>query len=444
MSSSTIPEPSAHALRLLVLGPTGLTGTDELRTAALLRQPKRVALLAYCALETSEGFCRRDRLASLLWPEFDQASARTYLRKSLFGLREALGEELFITRGDDEVRLNADLVWCDAVAVERCVATERWSEALALYRGDLLEGFFPEGVSQEFQEWLSATRRRLKDRVAQAAWKCAAVEEARGDRTAAVAFARRARELDPDSEEGVQRLLLLLDRLGDRGTALREYAQWKLRLRTEFGVEPAPETRWIANRLQEARRGESHETPPANVMRDFAGPAAIAPESPTEAAIPTSTTGRTRTNSSPHRLSRWRVLLGVGSVAVAAFVAGRYSTAVGRHPSLYVPPIRQLSAPGDDETTAALHEEIVTQLALDTSLVLRAAAEPSSTFVLELGIQRADSRVRVTARLVRRSDSRTFWATILDDSLNSTTLRPPEFAGTIVTDVRGALRTYRR
>ena len=229
---------------------------------ALARQPKRLALLAYLALTTVDGFRRRDHVISLFWPELDQAQARTYLRKALYGIREALGEDLFINRGEDEIRLDHTVVWCDAVALQQRARDGQWPDALSLYRGELLDGMYPEGVAAEFQEWLDGQRRSLRELAARAAWETATIEEARGDRGAAVAMARRARELDPDNEEGVRRLMELLDRRGDRGGALKVYGEWQARLMEDYGVEPAPETRKLANRVRAARKGESHETPP--------------------------------------------------------------------------------------------------------------------------------------------------------------------------------------
>jgi DNA-binding SARP family transcriptional activator len=77
---------------------------------------------------------------------------------------------------------------------------------------------------------VDAQRRTIREFAARAAWETSRAEEARGDRGAAVAMARRARELDPDNEEIVRRLMELLDRRGDRGGALKVYGEWQARL----------------------------------------------------------------------------------------------------------------------------------------------------------------------------------------------------------------------
>ena len=87
---------------------------------------------------------------------------------------------------------------------------------LAAFPEQVVGGYPPEDLVQ-WRGFLDAQRRSLRELAARAAWETATIEEARGDRGAAVAMARRARELDPDNEEGVRRLMELLDRRGDRG-----------------------------------------------------------------------------------------------------------------------------------------------------------------------------------------------------------------------------------
>ena len=61
-------------------------------------------------------------------------------------------------------------------------------------------------------------------------------------RTAEAGQARRAVELDPDDEQGVARLIALLDLHGDRSGALSVYAALERRLAEGFSAQPAPET----------------------------------------------------------------------------------------------------------------------------------------------------------------------------------------------------------
>ena len=73
-------------LRLTLFGPPQLT-VDA--TPIDLHRDKALALLAYLA--TTGMVHRRDHLAALLWPDYSQSSARTYLRQTFYILSKALG-----------------------------------------------------------------------------------------------------------------------------------------------------------------------------------------------------------------------------------------------------------------------------------------------------------------------------------------------------------------
>lgn len=50
------------------------------------------SLLAYLLLNADKSI-RREKLAGLLWPDSDEASARNNLRQALWRLRSVLGED---------------------------------------------------------------------------------------------------------------------------------------------------------------------------------------------------------------------------------------------------------------------------------------------------------------------------------------------------------------
>src|SRR2546426_9919169 len=89
-----------------------------------------------------------DSLLALFWPELDQEHARAALRQALHVVRDALGADVIVTRGDEEVGLDFERIWCDVVAFDAVVAAEQFDEALGLYQGDLLEGLFSSGAGE--------------------------------------------------------------------------------------------------------------------------------------------------------------------------------------------------------------------------------------------------------------------------------------------------------
>ena len=76
-----------------------------------LERRKALALLAYLALARQAQ--SRDALAALLWPGYDQTTARGNLRRTLSSLHEALHRAwLVIDRDTVELR-RADELWID-------------------------------------------------------------------------------------------------------------------------------------------------------------------------------------------------------------------------------------------------------------------------------------------------------------------------------------------
>jgi predicted ATPase len=146
-----------------------------------------------------------------------------------------------VSHGNEEVGLDFAVVRCDVAEFDCAVAAGRLIEALDLYRGELLEGFFISGAP-DFERWQDDERRRLRETAARAAQTLVEEVEGGGDLAAAAIWARRAFRLAPHDEAQLRHLLTLLDRLGDRAGALQAYDEFARRLAQEFESEPAAET----------------------------------------------------------------------------------------------------------------------------------------------------------------------------------------------------------
>ncbi len=153
-----------------------LLGAFELSdgTQRLVRLASRpmVALLARLALAPERNH-PREELVELLWPGVDPQVSRNRLRQTLSVLRSVLeppsqvpAPVLLADRHD--VRLVRGALECDVAAFEREARLGRAAQALALYRGELLPGFFDEWVLDERQR-LEAVSERLAGHVAAAA-----------------------------------------------------------------------------------------------------------------------------------------------------------------------------------------------------------------------------------------------------------------------------------
>lgn len=228
-------------LRLRTLGAVDLTSeqqTAELRQ--LLQQPKRVGLLVYLRLNASNGSVRRDTLLGVFWPRLSQERGRRALSQALYVLRQSLGNGLVETVGQDAVGVDPERIWCDASSFETALAEGDAEKALALYRGDLLDGFFVSDAP-EFERWLDGERDRLRSLAAEAAGSLAEREESGGNPVGAARWARRRAQLTPYDERAVIDLIGILLRGGDRSGAHREYELYRDRLRADLELEPPAE-----------------------------------------------------------------------------------------------------------------------------------------------------------------------------------------------------------
>lgn len=234
-------------LRLSILGGAALEGTDSVQS--VLAQPKRLAVLAFLALRMSRGVQRRDTLLGLFWPESDDERARNALNVALYSLRRALGPGIMVSRGREEVGLDPAELWCDAVAFEEALDAGLLEEALELYRGELLPGYFLSNAP-EFERWLDGERARLAHRAFKAARMLAEGAEAVGDHPAAAEWARRMLAIVPGSEQSLRRLIVLLDRMGDRAGAVRAYDRFARQVNEDLELDPSPETRALVEAIR--------------------------------------------------------------------------------------------------------------------------------------------------------------------------------------------------
>lgn len=306
-------------MRFQTLGTIRLRATDGSDVEAVLAQPMQVSLLAYLAVCRPRGFHRRDTLLGLFWPELDADHARGALNQAVYRLRGSLGRDVVTGRGKDEIGIDERLLWTDAVAFEQAVENESYRQALELYGGDFLPGYFLSGAPT-WERWMEGERARLQRLASTAAWHLA--EAAAGDGRAEDTghWGRRAHALRPRDEASLRRLISLLDRVGDRAGAVRAYDEAVDLFAAEYGTEPSPETKASIERVRARTRPTptpdatplsrppDHGTPSEASPHDAAGRPAAADDVP-ETSIPNA--------PNPERWS----LSGVG-VAAAVILLG--------------------------------------------------------------------------------------------------------------------------
>ena len=216
------------------------------------------ALPAYLACHAGRALSR-DQMATFLWPEKNQESARRNLRQALYNIRHQFpGNTQPMETTRQEIRFSDEIEWWIDVlsfeaALDESMGSERGhphllTEAVGLYRGDFLAGFHVKG-SAEFDPWMLAEQERLRERAISALRRLVDNYLARGSFRLGIQYAQRLVTLDPMSEDAHRKLMRLYVLSGRRGRALAQYVKLETILEEELGVEPMEETQRLRQRV---------------------------------------------------------------------------------------------------------------------------------------------------------------------------------------------------
>jgi len=163
-AAASPPDSAADAAiwRVRLLG--GFQIDDGRHRLTRLRSRAAMALLARLAMAPTRDHAREE-LVALLWPEADDSTGRSRLRQTLSLLRAVLepagGREVLLA--DRRVlRAVPGALWCDVTVFEASWRCAPPAQALALYGGELLPGFFDQWVVEERRR-LQALADRLGD-----------------------------------------------------------------------------------------------------------------------------------------------------------------------------------------------------------------------------------------------------------------------------------------
>jgi predicted ATPase/DNA-binding SARP family transcriptional activator len=221
-------------------------------------QRKVQALLVYLAC-TGRAH-PREILAEMFWEERTQSQALANLRTALTSLRKTVGPFVTITRemaGTDP----ASHVWLDATEFEAQIDAAgsdiaRLSNAVELYQGDFLAGFYVD--SHAFEEWATRERERLRLRMMDALDTLITCHMEGSDTQAGIARANQLLTMDLLREETHRQIIDLLWRSGQRGAALEQYDTCCRLLADELGIEPTPETTALYDKIRAGEVAYEH------------------------------------------------------------------------------------------------------------------------------------------------------------------------------------------
>jgi DNA-binding SARP family transcriptional activator/predicted ATPase len=213
----------------------------------LLEIPSRPAQSLFAYLTMHPGITqRRERLASLLWPETNESNARSYLRQALWRLRKALesgglNSEDFLLISNINVTFHAEgEYWLDAKQLlkgDERKPLDELIEIVDLYRGELLPGFYDEWVLSERERLQAAYHQKMNlllERLIEA-----------GEWETALEWSERWIQLGNAPEPAFRAMFRAYAGLGNLGMVSATYQRCVESMQRELGLEPSPETQHL-------------------------------------------------------------------------------------------------------------------------------------------------------------------------------------------------------
>ena len=436
--------------RLRTFGTLALAGpADDTLLGKHGHQHRRLALLAVLAAAGEQGRSR-DQLLLLFWPDGTQSRGRHSLEQLLYAIRSSIDEAVFA--GVNPVRLNPDVVSSDVGGFQSALARGDLEGAVEVYRGPFLDGFYLSDAP-EFEQWLDAKRARLERSYSGALERLAQSAEATQDHATAVRWWRKLAETDPVSSKNATGLIRALMNAGDHAAALQYAEHYEAVVAQELGTSVGPA---VANLVAEVRAKTKTERiavleslPPPRRPRPHAAPV------PAD-AMPVA---QRQPERSPRRRSAPYAIGAVAIVVIIAIAAWLRATLGHSTPlpaaerSIAVLPFANVS--GDQQDAAfvdGLSEELIAVLARIPNLrvmaptsafafknssagVRRIAGSLGVSNILEGGVQKAGSRLRVQVRLVDARDGSTRWSEIYDRELKDIFSLQSDIAGAVAREL---------
>ncbi|MGA9192961.1 MAG: tetratricopeptide repeat protein [Anaerolineales bacterium] len=330
-------------LRIFLLGHFEVTLDG--RPAEIDSRPVQL-LLAYLALNAKSPQ-PRDRLAGILWPDSDESNALANLRHALWRLRQAIGEDNYLDISKTTLQLNPDADWwVDTAQLEaaRGPAEEidQLIQAVDLYQGHLLPGFYEDWVSLERDRLEGLFQRKIQTLVESLTHA--------GKWDEVVAHSERWIALGSSPEPAYRALMQAHAALGDAAAMANTYQRCREALMNDLGVEPSPETEGLYRQLASGER----PTPPAPGAKptqvQSTQPATNLPASTTPffgrrteikelTALLENDDVRLATITGPGGIGKTRLALEVGAVVLSDFPDGVWFVDLSpiRDPDLVLP-----------------------------------------------------------------------------------------------------------
>ncbi|MFN8493781.1 MAG: BTAD domain-containing putative transcriptional regulator [Caldilineaceae bacterium] len=225
-----------------------------------LEQRRAQELLCYLFLHR-DHLHQREKLATLFWPDSSPAQSKCYLRQTLWRVQSALNhsmqpKEQLLLATHEQIGVNqAASYWLDVASLEQAftaakdkpgrelteTTAELLRQAIRLYQGDLLEGWY--------QDWCIYERERYQSIYLALLEKLLGYSEAHGAYPTGLEYGAQILRYDRAREQTHRRLMRLHLAAGNRALAIHQYKACVTALREELNVAPDQHTTALYHKI---------------------------------------------------------------------------------------------------------------------------------------------------------------------------------------------------
>jgi predicted ATPase/DNA-binding SARP family transcriptional activator len=241
-----------------------LLGQFKLSTGNLeIELPSRPAQTLFAYLVLNAGVTnRREKLATLIWPDATETNARSYLRQALWRIRKSLENcslkwETYLRISDISVTFNdGSDYWLDTELIlgnPKSGSVEEMIQLVNLYRGELLPGFYEEWIALERDRLQAAYHQKMSQLLD------TLIQNSKWDE--ALKWGERWIQFGYSPEPAFRAEMRAYAGLGDQTMVSATYQRCQEALDRELGVGPSLETQRLFDQLLHGKIDRS-EVPP--------------------------------------------------------------------------------------------------------------------------------------------------------------------------------------
>jgi len=228
-------------VEVYTLGETKVVVNSHQITEAEWRSSRAKELFFYLLFYAKLGQTK-EQITTALWPDLSPARATSNFHINLYRARRAVSPSVFILE-HGRYQLNPDIsIYSDVAEFERLISQAEnlsndieekiahFKQAIHLYRGQFMMGFY--------NEWTEQRRRELEDQYLRTLSSLAIINENQSDYKTAVELLEKYLDINPYHEEVYHKIIKYQLARGDKVAAEQVYWRYARTFTTEMGLNP--------------------------------------------------------------------------------------------------------------------------------------------------------------------------------------------------------------